>query len=78
MADSAALTAGLVSVADPARRGAVMAVYSMAGFGAGFLSPLVAGAVLDAGGGNDSALGWMLATGSLGIFCLLAPLAIKR
>lgn len=78
MADSAALTAGLVSVADPARRGAVMAVYSMAGFGAGFLSPLVAGAVLDAGGGNASALGWMLATGSLGIFCLLAPLAIKR
>ncbi|MFA5124124.1 MAG: MFS transporter, partial [Zavarzinia sp.] len=78
MADSAALTAGLVSVADPARRGAVMAVYSMAGFGAGFLSPLVAGAVLDAGGGNDSALAWALATGSLGIFCLLAPLAIKR
>ena len=78
MADSAALTAGLVSVADPARRGAVMAGYSMAGFGAGFLSPLVAGAVLDAGGGNGSALGWMLATGSLGIFCLLAPLAIKR
>lgn len=78
MADSAALTAGLVAVADPARRGAVMAVYSMAGFGAGFLSPLVAGAVLDAGGGNGSALAWMLATGSLGIFCLLAPLAIRR
>ncbi|MCK9380388.1 MAG: MFS transporter [Sulfuritalea sp.] len=78
MADSAALTAGLVAVADPARRGAVMAVYSMAGFGAGFLSPLVAGAVLDAGGGSSSALGWMLATGSLGIWCLLAPLAIRR
>jgi MFS family permease len=77
MADSATLTAGLVSVADPARRGAVMAVYSMAGFGAGFLSPLVAGAVLDAGGGKDSALAWMLATGSLGIWCLLAPLAIR-
>ncbi len=78
MADSAALTAGLVSVADPARRGAVMAVYSMAGFGAGFLSPLVAGAVLDAGGGGTSAWAWMLATGSLGIWCLLAPLALKR
>lgn len=78
MADSAALTAGLVAVADPARRGAVMAVYSMAGFGAGFLSPLVAGAVLDAGGGNGSALAWMLATGSLGIWCLLAPLALRR
>jgi MFS family permease len=78
MADSAALTAGLVSVADPARRGAVMAVYSMAGFGAGFLSPLVAGAVLDAGGGKDSAVAWMLATGSLGIWCLMAPLAIRR
>ena len=78
MADSAALTAGLVAVADPARRGAVMAVYSMAGFGAGFLSPLVAGAVLDAGGGRTSALGWALATGSLGIWCLLAPLALRR
>jgi MFS family permease len=78
MADSAALTAGLVAVSDPARRGAVMAVYSMAGFGAGFLSPLVAGAVLDAGGGSGSAAGWMLATGSLGVWCLLAPLAIRR
>jgi MFS family permease len=78
MADSATLTAGLMAVADPARRGAVMAVYSVAGFGAGFLSPLVAGVVLDAGGGSGSALGWMLAIGSLGVWCLLAPLAIRR
>lgn len=78
MADSAALTAGLVAVSDPARRGAVMAVYSMAGFGAGFLSPLVAGVVLDAAGGSGSALAWALATGSLGLWCLLAPLALRR
>lgn len=78
MADSAALTAGLVAVADPARRGAVMAVYSMAGFGAGFIAPLVAGAVLDAGGGAQSSLAWLLATGSLGIWCLAAPLTLKR
>lgn len=78
MADSAALTAGLVAVADPARRGAVMAVYSVAGFGAGFIAPLVAGAVLDAGGGAQSSLAWLLATGSLGIWCLVAPLTLKR
>lgn len=74
MADSAALTAGLVAVSDPRQRGAVMAVYSMAGFGAGFVAPLAVGVVLDLAGGLSSALAWLLAAGSLGIGCLaLAP-----
>jgi MFS family permease len=78
MADSAALTAGLVAVAPAARRGATMALYSFLGFGAGFLSPLVFGAVLDAAGGKDDPVAWGFAFGSLGLLCAVAPLAMLR
>ncbi|MDD5247701.1 MAG: MFS transporter [Rhodocyclaceae bacterium] len=64
MADSAALTAGLVAATPLAQRGAAMAVYSLLGFGAGFVSPLAFGFVLDAAGGG--ALAWGLAFGTLG------------
>lgn len=74
MADSAALTAGLIASAEPARLGAALAVYSLFGFGAGFFGPLVFGAVLDAGGGRNSSTAWLFACGSLGVACLLAPL----
>lgn len=77
MADSAALTAGLIAAADPLRRGAAMAVYSMFGFGAGFLGPLLFGTVLDFGGGHLSATAWLLACGSLGLGSLLAPLVTR-
>ncbi len=77
MADSASLTAGLIATAEPARLGAALAVYSLFGFGAGFLGPLVFGAVLDAGGGKDSATAWFFACGSLGLGCLLAPLVTR-
>lgn len=78
MADSAALTAGLVEITPAARRGAAMALYSFLGFGAGFVSPLAFGAVLDAAGGKSDPVAWGLAFGSLGLFCALAPLAIVR
>jgi MFS family permease len=65
MADSAALTAGVVASSDPAERGATMAVYSLSGFGAGFLSPLVFGVVLDVAGGDGRTLAWGLAFASL-------------
>lgn len=78
MGDSAALTAGLVEITPAARRGAAMALYSFLGFGAGFLSPLVFGAVLDAGGGKSAPFAWGLAFGSLGLFCALSPLVIFR
>ena len=67
MADSASLTAGLVATADPARRGAAMALYSLAGFGAGFLAPVVFGGVLDIAGGNQSLWAWSLGLGVLGL-----------
>jgi len=78
MADSAALTAGLVAITPAAWRGAAMALYSFLGFGAGFVSPLAFGAVLDAAGGKSDPVAWGLAFGSLGLLCALAPLAIVR
>lgn len=67
MSDSSALTAGLVTRADERVRGAAMAVHSMLGFGAGFVSPLVFGVVLDLAGGNLNPLAWGLAFASLGV-----------
>lgn len=71
MADSASLTAGLVHAAPAAQRGAAMALYSLGGFGAGFIAPLVFGAALDATGGAADADAWMFAFGTLGAGCLL-------
>lgn len=78
MADSAALTAGLVAAAPPAQRGAAMAAYSFLGFGAGFIAPLAFGAVLDLFGGTADPVAWGYAFGSLGLGCALAPLALRR
>jgi MFS family permease len=72
MSDSAALTAGLVAATPPDRRGSAMALYSFMGFGAGFVAPLVFGAVLDVAGGKGDAAAWSLAFGSLGLGCLAA------
>jgi MFS family permease len=77
MADSAALTAGLVAAAPPNQRGAAMAVYSFMGFGAGFIAPLVFGAVLDAAGGKTEVAAWGIAFGSLGAGCLIASFAAR-
>ena len=75
MADSAALTAGLVAATPPAKRGATLAVYSFFGFGAGFLGPLAFGAVFDLAGG-EGRLAWGLAFASLGAACACGPLAV--
>jgi MFS family permease len=75
LGDSGALTAGAVASTPPELRGATMAVYSLIGFIAAFLAPLVFGVVLDLAGGNESRLAWGLAFASIGIFGVLAPLA---
>jgi MFS family permease len=61
MADSAALTAGLIEVSPPEARGTAMAVYSFFGFGGALLGPITFGALLDAGGGATSQRAWLLA-----------------
>lgn len=78
MADSASLTAGLIAHSDPTQRGTVMALYSLAGFGAGFVAPVVFGAVLDASGGTQSPLAWTLAMGVLGLGCLFWGWRMQR
>jgi MFS family permease len=67
MADSAALTAGLLASAEPKQRGVAMAVHSFLGFGAAFVAPVVFGAVLDLSGGNRSVSAWGAAFASLAI-----------
>jgi MFS family permease len=76
MADSAALTTGLVAVAPPAQRGAALAVYSLLGFGAGFLAPMLFGATLDATGGGP--LGWAVAFATLSAGGLIWAFASRR
>lgn len=75
--DAAALTAGLVAAAPLAQRGAAMALYSLLGFGAGFVAPLVFGATLDVAGGATSATAWTLAFATLGAGCLLWAAVVR-
>ncbi|MFN4090511.1 MAG: MFS transporter [Alphaproteobacteria bacterium] len=81
--DSSSLTAGAAGSAEPARRGATLAVHSMLGYAGGFVGPLAIGVILDMSGGM-STLGWGLAflhvaaAMLLGrvIFALLRPKAL--
>ena len=82
--DSAALTAGVVAVAEPGRQGATMAVHSLIGFGAGFVGPLVLGWTLDMTGDMSgdiagdamSTMSWGLAFATVGAVGVLGPLAL--
>jgi predicted MFS family arabinose efflux permease len=58
--DSASLTAGSAGTADPARRGATLAVHSSFGYAGGFVGPLLIGWTLDLSGGM-SRVGWGMA-----------------
>ena len=70
--DSSSLTAGAAGAADPARRGATLAVHSMLGYAGGFVGPLAVGWTLDLSGGM-SARGWGL---SFVVIALLMALAL--
>lgn len=72
--DSSSLTAGAAGTADPARRGATLAVHSMLGYAGGFVGPLAVGWVLDLSGGM-SPLGWGLAFGLIAALMTLAVAA---
>lgn len=69
--DSSSLTAGAAGAADPARRGATLAVHSMLGYAGGFVGPLAIGWTLDAAGGM-SASGWSLAFGAVALLMAAA------
>jgi predicted MFS family arabinose efflux permease len=69
--DSSSLTAGAAGTADPARRGAQLAVHSSLGYAGGFVGPLIIGFILDLGGGM-SRLSWSLAFLSVAVLMLIA------
>ena len=66
--NSSSLTAGTAGTADPARRGATLAVHSMLGYLGGFVGPLAVGWTLDFQGANTA--GWASA------FCGIAALSV--
>ncbi len=72
--DSSSLTAGAAGSADPSRRGATLALHSMAGYAGGFVGPLMIGWVLDWSGGM-STTGWGLAFLHVAVVILLGQLA---
>ena len=69
--DSSSLTAGAAGTADPARRGATLAVHSMLGYAGGFVGPLLIGWTLDLSGGM-SQFGWGMSFLSVAILMVLA------
>jgi MFS family permease len=75
--DAGTMTAGVVNAAEPAHRGATMAFYSLLGFGTGFISPAVFGAVLDVAGGRGERMAWGLAFASLGVVALLGVIPAR-
>lgn len=75
-ADSGALTSGMTASADPAFRGATMAMHSTIGFGLSAAGGWAIGVALDAGGGTDSAAGWLVAFCVMAVGVLLGPLAL--
>jgi predicted MFS family arabinose efflux permease len=72
--DSSSLTAGAAGSADPSRRGATLALHSMAGYAGGFVGPIMIGWILDRTGGM-SPLGWGLAFLHVGIIVLVGRFA---
>ena len=76
--DAGAMTAGVVSAAEPAYRGASLTLHSLIGFGTGFISPMVFGVVLDLAGGRGELTAWGLAFASLGAVAILGVVPARR
>jgi len=75
--DSSSLTAGAAGSADPARRGATLAVHSMLGYLGGFIGPFAVGWALDLAGGM-SPRGWAFAFGLVALVVLAGFWAHRR
>jgi predicted MFS family arabinose efflux permease len=74
--ESGALTSGMAVSANPAQRGATMALHSTIGFGLSALGAWGTGVALDLAGGTNSASGWLAAFSLLAAGILLGPLAL--
>jgi predicted MFS family arabinose efflux permease len=73
MAESSAVTAGAIGLADERSRGATMAVHSTIGFLGGVAGPLAFGWLLDLGGGEA----WLLAYGHLALVILAGGILVR-
>jgi predicted MFS family arabinose efflux permease len=69
--DSSSLTAGTAGTAEPARRGATLAVHSMLGYIGGFVGPLAVGWILDFRSADADA-GWASAFTGIAVLMALA------
>jgi MFS family permease len=75
-ADSGALTSGMAMSADPAHKGATMAMHSTVGFGLSAVGAWGAGVTLDLAGGPASTSGWVAVFALLAASILLGPVAL--
>src|SRR5262249_11249802 len=75
-ADSGALTSGMAASAEPAPPGATMALHTTVGFGLSALGAWAVGVALDAGGGPESASGWLAGFLVMAGGILLGPVAL--
>jgi len=78
MADGGTLSAGVMSRAQPHRRGSAVAFYTMCGSIGSFIGPVLFGAVLDIAGGRQSTTAWGFAFASIGVVSLASALTLHR
>ena len=76
IADSGAITAGVVMTAPEGYLGATMAVHSSIGFVGSFAGPLAFGVALDLTGGGASVWSWGASFAFVGAVVLLGPLLL--
>jgi MFS family permease len=74
-ADSAALTAGTVESAEPARKGATLAVHALLGYGGGFVGPVCLGLILE-GMGGESVRAWSVGFAHIAFVMMAGPAAL--
>jgi predicted MFS family arabinose efflux permease len=69
------LTSGVLAIAEPQLRGAIVAVYSCIGFAGGFIGTLLFGLALDWFGGTARLAAWVMAFALCAIACLIGGIA---
>jgi MFS family permease len=77
-ADVGALSSGAVAAADPARRGAALAIYALTGNVSGFLATAIVGTAIEWFGGAQSATGWSAAFVTVALGSAVAAYAVHR
>ncbi|HVC57761.1 MAG TPA: MFS transporter [Stellaceae bacterium] len=78
LADASALASGAVAAAEPARRGAALALYAFIGYAAAFTGPVVTGIVIDLFGGASDRRGWSAAFATMALGSTVAAWAMRR